>query len=169
MDMPKMQLVTAGGLVPITSRQLRALCANPRTTEFVVTGAARSWLYDLLNRVPGLWGTYQHEASKGVRAARGDRSVFWTIRRKKATSERGILIAELRRAQRDLERAIEGLLLEIKIEDELAVDEDPREPSISIEDLISGTAAAKALAEVEDEVDSGTFAALLGEAPDADG
>ena len=89
-DEPRLQLVTASGLIPLTSKQLRGLCANPRTMEFVVAGVSRRWLYDLLGRAAGVWGTAQHEMSKDIGS--DSRGVgFWTVFRKAAKDRKSVV------------------------------------------------------------------------------
>lgn len=147
-DEPKLNLVTPSGTKPLTSKQFRALCANPSTQEFTVTGVSRRWLYDIIATAPGFWGTFEHPASKGLDPRRGK---LWIVRRKKPTSDRGILVTSVREAMRDLTDAIEALLLNLRNEEELG---EMSEGPLSLEDF----------AEDMSDMAAGvtTFAGLLG-------
>jgi hypothetical protein len=154
-DDPKMKLVTPTGLVPLSSMELRALCANPKTIEFVVAGVSRRWLYDLLDKVPGVWGTYVHQAAKGVEKT-GRGMLIWRVRRKEAARDRGVLILQVRESLKALTNALEGLLLDMRVAEELGIADD--EPTLSLEDLIRGEAEEEEDAPIPN---AGSFSSLF--------
>lgn len=116
-DVPKLQIVLPSGARPISTPAVRALCANPKTQEFVLTGTRKRWIYDVLSRCPGSWGIHQHQASFGVSRTNEAREaiMFWKIVRKAPMSERGVLLTVLRQAVRDLNAALEAVYLDLRV------------------------------------------------------